>query len=85
MRLGRGADSERAYALAGSVIDMAHRLRLKVVAEGVETREQVADLRALGCDAAQGYYFNRPISAEHIAALLSKQLSGEPEVSLPLA
>jgi diguanylate cyclase (GGDEF)-like protein len=84
-RLGRGADSERAYVLAGSVIDMAHRLRLEVVAEGVETSEQLADLGALGCDVAQGYYFNRPISADRIAALLSQQLSDEPEASLPVA
>jgi diguanylate cyclase (GGDEF)-like protein len=73
MRLGQGGDEDRAYALAESIIHMAHRLKLIVIAEAVETAEQLADLAAMGCDFAQGYYFHRPVSAEQIAELLRAQ------------
>jgi diguanylate cyclase (GGDEF)-like protein len=53
-------------AIVKSVIDLAHALGLVVVAEGVETAEQVAHLRALGCDQAQGYFFARPQPAEDL-------------------
>jgi diguanylate cyclase (GGDEF)-like protein/PAS domain S-box-containing protein len=46
-----------------TIILMAHSLRLQVVAEGVETQEQVAFLRQCGCECAQGYYFSRPVAA----------------------
>lgn len=48
----------------------AHALGLRVVAEGVETADQVAALHRLGCDVAQGYYLGRPAPAEDIDALL---------------
>jgi diguanylate cyclase (GGDEF)-like protein/PAS domain S-box-containing protein len=47
-----------------AMIKMAHSLRLKVVAEGVETSEQLDFLRMNGCDEAQGYYISRPLSAD---------------------
>jgi diguanylate cyclase (GGDEF)-like protein/PAS domain S-box-containing protein len=53
-------------ALVGAIIAMAHALKLRVTAEGVETAEQAAQLEALGCDEAQGFWFSRPIT---IAAL----------------
>jgi EAL domain-containing protein (putative c-di-GMP-specific phosphodiesterase class I) len=52
---------------------MAHRLELKVIAECVETAEQLADLGAMRCDEAQGYLFHRPLPAEQVGALLARQ------------
>ena len=49
---------------------MAHTLGLNVVAEGVETAEQLRTLRELGCDEAQGYLLGRPIPAAETARLL---------------
>lgn len=56
--------------IIGAVIDMARRLKLSTVAEGVETAEQAALLRDQGCDYAQGYYFSKPVSARNCKALL---------------
>lgn len=53
-----------------AVIAMAHGLGIKVIAEGVETAQQLAFLRAHGCDAMQGYYFSKPVPAEEMMAML---------------
>jgi diguanylate cyclase (GGDEF)-like protein len=55
--------SAQARDLVASIISMAHRLHLRVVAEGVETAEDVAGLRELGCDEAQGFHYSRPMPA----------------------
>jgi EAL domain-containing protein (putative c-di-GMP-specific phosphodiesterase class I) len=55
-----------------AVIDMARRLKLKTVAEGVETAEQVMLLRNRGCDYAQGYFYSKPVSARHCRTLLEQ-------------
>jgi EAL domain-containing protein (putative c-di-GMP-specific phosphodiesterase class I) len=47
-------------AIVGAVVDLSHALGLTVVAEGVETEEQLAELTSMGCDRAQGYLFARP-------------------------
>lgn len=49
--------------ITSAVIAMAHNLKLKVVAEGIETAEQLAFLRRHRCDVGQGYLFDRPIRA----------------------
>jgi diguanylate cyclase (GGDEF)-like protein/PAS domain S-box-containing protein len=59
-------------ALAKGVITMAHALRLSIVAEGVETAEQLAFLRDEGCDEAQGYFFSQPLPVREFRALLEK-------------
>jgi EAL domain-containing protein (putative c-di-GMP-specific phosphodiesterase class I) len=57
---GLGEDPEDS-AIVEAVVSMAHSLRLSVVAEGVETDEQLARLRDLGCELAQGFYFAAPV------------------------
>jgi EAL domain-containing protein (putative c-di-GMP-specific phosphodiesterase class I) len=64
---------------------MAHRLQLSVIAEAVETAEQLNDLAAMGCDVAQGYYFHRPLGADAITDLLLRQAEGARLPSLQLA
>jgi EAL domain-containing protein (putative c-di-GMP-specific phosphodiesterase class I) len=51
---------------------MAHILGLKTTAEGVETQKQFEFFRSEGCDAAQGFYFSKPLPAEEFATLLGK-------------
>ena len=58
--------SDKDAAITTSIIQLAHNLGLKVVAEGVENAEQVAMLKKLGCDIGQGYYFSRPMAAEYV-------------------
>ncbi len=57
-------------AIVTAMIAMAHSLRLTVIAEGVETAEQAAFLKAKGCEAAQGYFYGRPVPAEALAEVL---------------
>jgi diguanylate cyclase (GGDEF)-like protein/PAS domain S-box-containing protein len=62
-----------------AVISMGRSLKLRVVAEGVETHEELAFLQAHMCDEAQGYYFSRPVLPQHFAKLLK---SGIPEAAV---
>lgn len=60
-------------AITELIIAIAHKLKLKVIAEGVENVEQLTFLRALGCDEAQGYYYFEPLPAMRILPLLISQ------------
>jgi PAS domain S-box-containing protein/diguanylate cyclase (GGDEF)-like protein len=62
--------SPEGYILVSSIIALAHALKLKVVAEGVETEEQAQLLKQLACDEAQGFLFSRPIPADQLQQLL---------------
>ena len=61
-----GADAEVDEAWLGGVIDLAHRLGLRVVAEGVEAEPQLRTLQELGCDAVQGFLLGRPVPASQV-------------------
>jgi EAL domain-containing protein (putative c-di-GMP-specific phosphodiesterase class I) len=68
---GLGRESEDT-AIVRAVIGLAAALRLRVVAEGVETGEQAEALRSLGCELGQGYLYARPLPAEGIEELLAR-------------
>jgi EAL domain-containing protein (putative c-di-GMP-specific phosphodiesterase class I) len=58
----------RDEAIVSSAIELAHRLGLQVVAEGIETSEHLATLRASGCDIGQGHLLGRPLPADQMVA-----------------
>jgi EAL domain-containing protein (putative c-di-GMP-specific phosphodiesterase class I) len=60
-------------AITETVIAMSRGLGLKVVAEGVENRDQMRFLEARGCDEMQGFYFSKPLPAEHVPAYLRQE------------
>jgi EAL domain-containing protein (putative c-di-GMP-specific phosphodiesterase class I) len=62
--------------IVNSVVQLAHALNMKVVAEGIETEEQRSSVTALGCDSSQGYYFARPMPAAAVTALLRQSPRG---------
>ena len=68
-------ESKDDCAIVEAIIAMAHSLQLKVVAEGVETKEQFDFLRTLRCDQIQGYYFSKPIPSNEVVMLLYKTMT----------
>ncbi|MCK4706100.1 MAG: EAL domain-containing protein, partial [Gammaproteobacteria bacterium] len=58
-------------AMIVSIIALAHSMKLQVLAEGVETKEQLEYLQKQGCDEVQGFYFSRPLPADEFEKLLS--------------
>jgi diguanylate cyclase (GGDEF)-like protein len=70
-RLGReDANGSGDLDTVGDAVELGHTLGLRVVAEGVETDAQLAQLRDLGCDGAQGYLFSQPMPEEGVYSLL---------------
>jgi len=63
-------EDERQFAIAKSIINLAHDLDLVVVAEGIETEEQRKVLFELGCDIGQGYLFSRPVAPANLVATM---------------
>ena len=68
------ADSDDG-AIVAAVVSMGRSLNQRVIAEGVETREQLAFLQAQGCGEGQGFYFSRPVTADALGKLLSGSVS----------
>jgi EAL domain-containing protein (putative c-di-GMP-specific phosphodiesterase class I) len=63
--------SRESQVIVKAIIDLAHNLNLKVVAEGVETSDVLQRLRRLGCDLIQGYFISRPMEGAHLPAWVS--------------
>jgi EAL domain-containing protein (putative c-di-GMP-specific phosphodiesterase class I) len=63
---------EDARKIIGGVVALAHSMGLKVVAEGVESRDQEEFLCRIGCDEAQGYYYAPPLSAPELATFVAR-------------
>jgi diguanylate cyclase (GGDEF)-like protein len=80
----RMAESPEAAAIVRTTVGLAHELGLRVVAEGVETAEQRAALAELGCTAAQGYHFFKPMPADKIGAVLGSLLDSAQGNVFPL-
>ena len=79
--VNRSADDPTAAAIVRAIISMAHGLNLKVVAEGVETNDQLNFLLRRRCDEAQGFYFGKPVPAGMIGEstrLIAEQRAAEP-------
>ncbi|MBO4876757.1 MAG: EAL domain-containing protein [Ruminococcus sp.] len=70
-------DNKKDYRLVGIMIEIARLLEVPVIAEGVETKEQLELLKKLGCDIIQGYYFSKPVPADDIAGLITPEKKGE--------
>jgi EAL domain-containing protein (putative c-di-GMP-specific phosphodiesterase class I) len=69
------AESAVDSAIVRAVIDLAGAIGISTVAEGVETVDQVAGLKMLGCQVAQGFYFSRPLTAEALDELLARDFA----------
>jgi EAL domain-containing protein (putative c-di-GMP-specific phosphodiesterase class I) len=80
MELGR---SEQGEIFIRAILSMAHALGMSVVAEGVETREQLDILRALSCNEVQGYFISRPVPAEQMLELMKKRFLIDSPLILP--
>ncbi|MEO6145853.1 MAG: EAL domain-containing protein [Sulfuriferula sp.] len=60
-------------AIAATIVTLGHSLKLRVIAEGVETAEQLALLREMKCDEIQGYFFSKPLVATELEQLLRQR------------
>ena len=72
--------SEKA-AIVSAVTNLSHTLEFNVVAEGVETEDELAVIKSLGCDEVQGYYYCRPMSAADICDWLKERQHSRPELA----
>ena len=71
------AENELSQIVVGSSIDMAHKLRVKSVAEGVESRLEWDALKNIGCDLAQGYYIAKPMDESELTEFVGRVNGGE--------
>jgi EAL domain-containing protein (putative c-di-GMP-specific phosphodiesterase class I) len=71
--VGDITNDTNAEAIVRAIIAMAHSLKMKVVAEGVETREQLAFLQSQHCDEMQGFFYSPPVTDSKFTKLLEKR------------
>jgi diguanylate cyclase (GGDEF)-like protein/PAS domain S-box-containing protein len=71
-----GSDPKQESMISRTIMPLAHHLGLDVVAEGVETAEQAALLKALHCKYAQGFLYSRPVKAEEVLTMLAQSADG---------
>jgi diguanylate cyclase (GGDEF)-like protein len=72
--VGELTGADESSAMVSAIVSIGHSLNLKVIAEGVETKDQALLLKRLGCEELQGYYFSRPVPATEFVALLGQGL-----------
>lgn len=68
-----GDDENSKIQIIQTIILLAHKLDMDLIAEGVETKEQLAQLRQMKCKNAQGYFFSKPVSSKAVEALMAAQ------------
>ena len=69
------SDNNENTEIVRTIVMLARNLKMKVVAEGVETEQQLMQLMALGCGYAQGFFFSKPADAQTAAQMLSTSLT----------
>lgn len=74
---GETSDQTRGETLVADIVSMAKHLNMEVVAEGIETREQVDFLASVGCDTVQGYFYSRPIPIADFERLRSAEVKSD--------
>jgi EAL domain-containing protein (putative c-di-GMP-specific phosphodiesterase class I) len=70
--IGGISSDAKENAIVTMIIELAHTLGIRVIAEGVETAEQLSFLKENGCDEIQGYYYSTPLHAEDFFGLLKE-------------
>jgi diguanylate cyclase (GGDEF)-like protein len=73
------AGSPQDSALARTIVELGRGMRLETIAEGIESAEQLEQLRRLRCELGQGYHFSKPLEGGELTAYLRRQVAAEPE------
>ena len=75
-----------AHSILSTIIDLGEALGMKVVAEGIETRQQAAILQRTNCDRLQGFYLSRPVAPDHVPATEARLAADrEPATAISLS
>src|SRR6185312_9225164 len=80
--VNRIEEKDENVEIVRTIATLARNLGMEVVAEGVESSEQLACLRSLNCEYAQGYHFSRPLNAEAAAGFIESDRSRRPEENM---
>jgi diguanylate cyclase (GGDEF)-like protein len=80
--VGRMTETSDNAEIVKTIVTLAHNLGMQAIAEGVETEEQLAKLRTIGCEYGQGYLFSRPIDCKSVTNLLAAEVENEIRLAL---